>query len=193
MNLVSYIRQFLVPMKDYIFLSFIILHVVPYTLYSSINICCLIENKSTKETKPILLDQRKQTFSLQPWHRWVLFGPHRFLYFNQLVIFKNQEISHKNPDFWLLFKKLKDLATYGRDLYGHMLSCSSQSPVHPAVLPTWKNPPTSLWQRLCWSPKFKSNHTPFFLNNKQQVSAGIMVTQNKENFSSSYSQGWPYN
>ena len=33
---------------------------------TSINICCLIENKSTKETKPILLDQRKQTFSLQP-------------------------------------------------------------------------------------------------------------------------------
>lgn len=105
MNLVSYIRHFLVPMKDYIFLSFIVLHVVPSTLYSSINICSLIKNKSTKETKPILLDQRKQTFSLQPWHRSVLFGPHCFLYFNQLVRFKIQKITHKNPDFWILFKK----------------------------------------------------------------------------------------
>lgn len=76
---VSYIRDFLVPRKDYIFLSFIALDLVPYTSYS-LNICCLIENKSKKETKPILLDQRKQTVSLWAWHRWVLFGPHCFFF-----------------------------------------------------------------------------------------------------------------
>ena len=33
---------------------------------------------SDEEKEGVLLDQRKQTVSLRPWHRWVLFGPHHF-------------------------------------------------------------------------------------------------------------------
>ena len=52
----------------------------------------------------------------------------------------------------------------------------------------WTAPstPDPLWaETVCWSPKSKSNHTLFFLHNKHQASASIVVIQNKENFSSS--------
>ena len=92
---------------------------------------------------------------------------------------------YKNLNFHHLSKKLKDLATYGLDLYGYMLSRSLKAPVHPVALQAWRHshrPASPLPHQVAWSPK--SRPAPLFLSSKHWASAGIMATQNKEEFSS---------
>lgn len=51
-----------------------------------------------------------------------------FIYFNQLVIFKPLETLHKDPGFWLFFKKVKYVETLSRPLFADASRFSHVAP-----------------------------------------------------------------
>lgn len=85
---------------------------IAYTLYHSIDICCLMENKSKKEN---VVDQRKLAISLQAdTDGFYLTHTVFFFFFNILINWKYLKISKCHTKIQIsgsFLKKLKDLAT----------------------------------------------------------------------------------